>query len=469
MSDTIGIVILAAGKGTRMKIETPKALAQALGRPLLDYVVDASLGFANHSALRAEIGVVVGHRKELLEEWWTNHSNKNFLRLAWQKEQNGTADALKSCFNDLPHFWNHTYTLVACADTPMIEAQEFNRLFETLKSHPDLQGVAATFETHEPKGYGRIVNSNPGFHIVEEKDATEQERRITEVNSGFYILKTSHVKAVLGSIDNKNKSGEFYLTDLFKDNFNVRAVKCGSEIPFLGINTLEQLAHIDHLLLQKKMKKLFADGIRIINPASVHFDHDVEIGLGTVIYPGVTILGKTKIGENVTIESGSFIKNSTIEKNVDILANSYLEEAIIREEATIGPMARIRPGTDVGPESKIGNFVEIKKSKLARGVKISHLSYVGDAEIGENTNLGCGFITCNYDGANKHKSVVGKNTFIGSDVQIIAPIQIGNDAFVAAGSTITKSVPDGGFAISRGQQVTKEGTAKRFLKTKKNP
>jgi bifunctional UDP-N-acetylglucosamine pyrophosphorylase/glucosamine-1-phosphate N-acetyltransferase len=351
----------------------------------------------------------------------------------------------------------------------MIEAQEFNRLFETLKSHPDLLGVAATFETHEPKGYGRIVNGNPGFHIVEEKDATEQERRITEVNSGFYILKTSHVKAVLGSIDNKNKSGEFYLTDLFKDNFNVRAVKCGSEIPFLGINTLEQLAHIDQLLLQKKMKKLFADGIRIINPSSVHFDHDVEIGLGCVIYPGVTILGKTRIGENVTIESGSFIKNSTIEKNVNILANSYLEEAIIREEATIGPMARIRPGTDVGPESKIGNFVEIKKSKLARGVKVSHLSYVGDAEIGENSNIGCGFITCNYDGANKHKSVIGKNTFIGSDVQVIAPIQIGNDAFVAAGSTITKSVPDGGFAISRGQQVTKEGAAKRFLKTKKTP
>lgn len=469
MSDTIGIVILAAGKGTRMKIETPKALAEASGRPLLDYVVDASLGFASHSSLKAEIGVVVGHRKELLEQWWSHHPHKNVLKLAWQKEQNGTADALKSCFNDLPHFWNHTYTLVACADTPMIEAKEFNILFEALKSHPDLVGVAATFETQEPKGYGRIVNGTTGFHIVEEKDASELERRITEVNSGFYILKTSHVKAVLGSIDNKNKSGEFYLTDLFKDNYNVRAVKCGSEIPFLGINTLEQLAHIDQLLMQKKLKKLFTDGIRILNPASVYFDHDVEIGLGSVIYPGVTLLGKTKIGENVKIESGSFIKNSVIEKNVDILANSYLEDAIIRADATIGPMARIRPGTDVGPESKIGNFVEIKKAILARGVKVSHLSYVGDAEIGENSNIGCGFITCNYDGANKHKTVIGKNTFIGSDVQVVAPIQIGNDAFVAAGSTITKSVPDGGFAISRGQQVTKEGAAKRFLKTKKTP
>jgi bifunctional UDP-N-acetylglucosamine pyrophosphorylase/glucosamine-1-phosphate N-acetyltransferase len=469
MSDTIGIVILAAGKGTRMKIETPKALATALGRPLLDYVIDASLAFAAHSSLKAEVGVVVGHKKELLEEWWSNHPHKNVLKLAWQREQNGTADALKSCFNDLPHFWNHAYTMVACADTPMITAEEFKRLFEELKSHPELLGVAATFKTEDPKGYGRIVHGNPGFHIVEEKDATDLERKITEVNSAFYILKTSHVKAVLGSIDNKNKSGEFYLTDLFKDNFNVRSVKCDSEIPFLGINTLEQLAHIDELLLQKKFKKLFADGVRIMNPSTVHLDYDVEIGLGTIIYPGVTILGKTKIGEYVTVESGSFIKNSTIENSVDILANSYLEDAIIRQDATIGPMARIRPGTDVGPESKIGNFVEIKKAKLDRGVKISHLSYVGDAEIGENSNIGCGFITCNYDGANKHKTVIGKNTFIGSDVQVVAPIHIGNDAFVAAGSTITKSVPDGGFAISRGQQVTKEGAAKRFLKTKKTP
>ena len=184
MSDSIGIVILAAGKGTRMKIETPKALAEALGRPLLDYVVDASLAFASHSSLKAEIGVVVGHRKELLEAWWNSHSQRGVLKLAWQKEQNGTADALKSCFNDFPQFWNHTYTLVACADTPMIEAQEFNRLFEALKSEPELVGVAASFETQEPKGYGRIVHSNSGFHIVEEKDASDVERKITEVNSG---------------------------------------------------------------------------------------------------------------------------------------------------------------------------------------------------------------------------------------------------------------------------------------------
>lgn len=468
MSNSIGLVILAAGKGTRMKIDTPKALAKTAGRPLLDYVVDAALNFASASSLKAEIGLVVGHRKELIEEWLKNHPSKEYLKTAWQREQKGTADALKACFNDLPHFWDYDYTLVACADTPMIQASEFQALFSELTSHPELVGVAATFEAHDPKGYGRIVHGNKGFHIVEEKDASDKERNITEVNSGFYILKTKHVKEVLGSIGNNNKSGEFYLTDLFQDQFAVKPVKFPSEVPFLGINTMEQLAEVTKLLRTRKVKQLMLDGIEFLNPKTVHIDHDVKIGVGSVIYPNVTLLGKTVIGEKVVVESGSFIKNSVIHNNTEILAHSYLEEALVHEKATIGPMARLRPGADIGQESKIGNFVEVKKAKLAKGVKVSHLSYVGDAEIGENTNIGCGFITCNYDGVNKHKTKIGSNSFIGSDCQMIAPIEIGNDAFVAAGSTISKSVPDGGFAIGRSQQVIKEGAAKRFLKTKKS-
>lgn len=467
MSQSLGIVILAAGKGTRMKVDTPKALVKALGRPLLDYVVDAALHFASENKLSAQVGVVIGHRKELLEEWWNNHSRKSSLKLAWQREQKGTADALKACFHDLPEFWKNDYTLVACADTPMMEANEFHQLFQTLVLNPELVGVAATFETSEPKGYGRIINSQSGFHIVEEKDASESERKIKEVNSGFYILKTSHIKAVLDSISNNNKSGEFYLTDLFQDKFKVRAVKFPSEVPFLGINTMEQLSAVDQLLMGRKLKKFFTDGVRFLSPQTVYFDYDVEIGLGSVIFPGVTLLGKTKIGQNVVVETGSLIKNSIVENEVEILANSYLEEAHVHSDVTVGPMARLRPGTIVGSASKVGNFVEVKKSVLAPGVKISHLSYVGDAEIGENTNIGCGFITCNYDGVNKHKTKIGSNTFIGSDCQAVAPIEIGNDAFIAAGSTITKNVPHGGFAIARSQQTTKEGAAKRFLKTKK--
>lgn len=468
MSDTIGLVILAAGKGTRMKIDTPKALAKTAGKCLLDYVVDASLNFAHASSLKAEIGLVVGHKKELLEAWLDKHPAKAQLKTAWQKQQNGTADALKACFNDLPHFWNYEYTMVACADTPMIQATEFKILFEALKSSPGLVGVAATFEAHNPKGYGRIIHGNHGFHIVEEKDATEKEREITEVNSGFYILKTSHVKEVLGSIGNNNKSGEFYLTDLFQNKYEVKAVKFPSEVPFLGINTMEQLAECTSLLRKRKVKQLMLDGVEFLNPETVHIDEDVKIGLGSVIYPNVTLLGKTTIGERVVVESGAFIKNSEIKNDSEILAHSYVEEALVHEDVTIGPMARLRPGSDIGSESKIGNFVEVKKSKLAKGVKVSHLSYVGDAEIGENTNIGCGFIACNYDGANKHKTTIGKNTFIGSDCQMVAPITVGDDAFVAAGSTITKDVPSGAFAITRAQQVTKEGAAKRFIKTKKS-
>ena len=467
MSNSLGIVILAAGKGTRMKTDTPKALALCAGKPILDYVVDASLKFATDSSLKAEVGVVVGHKKELLESWLETHCDKSSIKTAWQKEQNGTADALKACFQDLPQFWNNDYTVVACADTPLITKNEFQLLFNDLTSNPDLVGVAATFETDTPFGLGRIVRSDKGFKIVEEKDATDEQRKIQEVNSGFYILKTSHVKAILGQISNKNKSNEFYLTDLFQNEFAVKPVKFPSETPFLGINTLEQLANVDKIVRTKKTKKLMIEGVRFLNPDQVYIDDEVEIGVGCTIYPGCTILGKTKIANNVVVESNCFIKNSSVAEGADILAGSYLEEAVVLENASIGPMARLRPGTEIGPDAKIGNFVEIKKSKLARGAKVSHLSYVGDAEIGADSNIGCGFITCNYDGANKHKTKIGSNTFIGSDVQVIAPIEIGNDAFVAAGSTITKSIPDGGFGIGRTSQVTKEGAAKRFLKTKK--
>ncbi|MBA2405627.1 MAG: bifunctional UDP-N-acetylglucosamine diphosphorylase/glucosamine-1-phosphate N-acetyltransferase GlmU [Bdellovibrionales bacterium] len=450
-----------------MKTDTPKALAICAGKSLLDFVVHEALKFAKNSSLTAEIGVVVGHKKELLEEWWQTHTEKPSIKIAWQKQQNGTADALKACFNDLPHFWNFDYTLVACADTPLITESEFNELFKVMQANPELVGVAATFETANPTGYGRIIKSGKGFKIVEEKDADESQRKISEVNSAFYILKTPHVKAVLGQISNNNKSGEFYLTDLFQSEFPVKAVKFSSEIPFLGINTLEQLAHVDHLIREKKVKKLMIDGVRFLNPQQVYIEADVEIGIGTTIYPGCTLLGSTKIGNNVLVESNCFIKNSSVAENAEILASSYLESAVVLENATIGPMARLRPGTEIGPEAKIGNFVEVKKSKLGRGAKVSHLSYIGDAEIGENSNIGCGFITCNYDGANKHKTKIGSNTFIGSDCQVIAPIEIGNDAFIAAGSTITKSIPDGGFGIGRSPQVIKEGAAKKFLKTKK--
>ena len=465
---TLGVVVLAAGKGTRMKTSTPKALVQTLGRPLIDYVLDAVSTFTESENISCDIGVVIGHKKELLEEWHANHSRKNTMKLAWQREQNGTADALKACFNDLPEFKNYEYTLVACADTPMLRSEDFSKLFSVLKSNSNCLGVAATFHENNPFGYGRIVRSENGFHIVEEKDATDEQRKITEVNSGVYIVKTSHVMDVIGKITNNNKSGEFYLTDLFQDQYSVTPVLFPSGDSFSGVNTLEQLSGVDELLLKQKIRELQLKGVTFLRPHSTYMDHEVEISEGVTIYPGVTLLGKTKIASGVVVESGCFLKNAMIEENVQVLAHSYLEDALVQKGAAVGPMARIRPGTTIGMKAKVGNFVEIKKSHLKDGAKVSHLSYVGDAEIGENTNIGCGFITCNYDGVNKHKTIIGKNTFIGSDCQVIAPIEIGDSSFVAAGSTITKSVPSGAFAVARGQQITKEGTASRFLKTKKS-
>jgi len=464
MADTIGTVILAAGKGTRMKTDTPKALALAAGKPLLDYVIQSVKSFSEKENLTLDIGVVVGHQKELLIDWLDSLTFK--VKTAWQKEQLGTADALKSCFHDLPEFWNYTYTMIACADTPLISASEFHRLFQELKSDSVLMGVAATFSTSQPTGYGRIVRSSKGFHIVEEKDATDDERKISEVNSGFYIVRTDHLKQVLNQISNKNKSGEFYLTDLFQDQYAVKAVPFSNETPFLGINTLEQLSHVSDILRSQKLKQLMESGVTILDPRTCYIDHAVSVGVGSILYPFTTILGKTQIGEKVMIESGCFIKNSRIENGAHLLANSYLEEALVRSEASVGPMAHLRPGSDLGEKVKVGNFVEIKKSILKAGAKVSHLSYVGDAEIGEKTNIGCGFITCNYDGAQKHRTKIGAETFIGSDCQVIAPIEIGSKAFVAAGSTITKNIPDGGFGIARSQQVIKEGAAKKFLKSK---
>jgi bifunctional UDP-N-acetylglucosamine pyrophosphorylase/glucosamine-1-phosphate N-acetyltransferase len=467
MNKTIGIVILAAGKGTRMKSELPKALVPSLGKPLIQYVLESSRSFCEKANLNFATSIVVGHRKELIENWLETYSYKDQIKLAWQKEQKGTADALKACFQELPEFWQNDYTIVACADTPLITDYEFQQLFNQLTSDSNLEGVAATFDLENPFGYGRIVRREQGFHIIEEKDASDDQKRITEVNSGFYIIKTSHLKRTLGEISNNNKAGEFYLTDLFQDHFFVKPVKFSSHEAFLGINTFEQLNKVNMIIQNRIFLKLLNSGVMILNPSCTYIEETVQISSGTIIYPGTTILGNTIIHEDVLVEPGCVIRSSFINKGASILANSYLESAVVRSGASIGPMARLRPGSDIGKEAKVGNFVEIKKSKLGDGAKVSHLSYVGDAEIGDQTNIGCGFITCNYDGINKHKTNIGSHSFIGSDCQMVAPISIGNNVFVAAGSTITKNIPDDGFAIARSTQVTKEGMAKKFLKSKK--
>lgn len=465
MSEKVGIVILAAGQGTRMKINRPKPLVPLLGKCLIDFPIKESLKFLKSKGLEGSLNIVLGHKKEDVEKHLKNSykETEEEFNYVFQKEQKGTADALISYFNSSENALKNTYTLVECADTPLIEEKDLILLYDKLQND-NLCGIAATFETKNPTGYGRILNSSKGFRIVEEKEATAKEREIEEVNSGLYIFKTSFILEYLEKINNSNSTSEFYLTDLFQMGLNVDTYNFGCVERFVGINDIFQLEKVESQLRTKENNRHKENGVRFIDSSTAYIDMDVEIGAGTTVYPNVLIEGKTEIGEGVMIEPGVVIKNSTIKDFSQIRAYSYLESCIISDTASIGPFARIRPMAIIGAKSKIGNFVEIKKSTLGVGSKVSHLSYIGDAEIGDDTNIGCGFITCNYDGKNKHKTIIGKGSFIGSDSQTVAPVTIGDECFVASGSTINEDMPDGSFAISRGKQVTKDKMAKRFLK-----
>jgi bifunctional UDP-N-acetylglucosamine pyrophosphorylase/glucosamine-1-phosphate N-acetyltransferase len=457
MTNLTSIVILAAGKGTRLKMDIPKPLAPLHKTSLIDYVVKSAKNFG-------DLFLVTGHQGELVQD----HMSKNWpdLKVNYvnQKEQLGTGHAVRTYFEQIDTAKSYKYTIVACADTPLLTEEVFQTLNDEIESGFD--AVCASFIDETPKGYGRIVRSDKGFTIVEEKDATETQRKITEVNSGLYIFKTDYLNDHIFNIDSNNKGGEFYLTDTFKADANVKPLVFEDKNLFLGINDLFQLSVADRKLRNRNMKNLLAEGVRVLD-MSHSYIYTEKIGVGSVIYPNVHIDVDCKIGKNVTIEPGCIINNSTIEDNVHLKAYTYLTDSIVRDSAKVGPMSQLRPGSDIGEGSKLGNFVEVKKSKIAKNTSVSHLSYVGDAEIGNNVNIGCGFITCNYDGANKHKTIIGDGSFIGSDCQMVAPITIGKDAYVGSGSTVNKDVPDGAFAIARARQTNKEDMARKFIKKKK--
>lgn len=465
MSDKINVVILAAGKGTRLKIDMAKPLVPCLGRPLVGHVVEALLQFESKTKSSLDIGVVVGHKKDELKAYLDQSFSHEFS-YAHQKEQLGTGHALQTFFKTYPNAWDRPFTFILCADTPLITSKTYEVLMSNLKSK-NLNALVASFKKKDPKGYGRIIKESMGLKIIEEKDADDNQRKIQEVNSGLYLMETSYIKKYLNSLDDKNESGEFYLTDLMKVEERVGSHVFGDASEFLGVNDLVQLDNAREILQKRINETHMRNGVMIINPSTVSIEPSVEIESGAIIYAHTELRGDSYIASEAIIESGCHIKNSKILTKAIIKSNSYLEGASIGENSQIGPMARIREGSNIASDCKIGNFVETKKSKLDQGVKVSHLSYVGDAEIGENTNIGCGFITCNYDGENKHQTIIGKNSFIGSDCQTVAPIEIGSSCFIGSGSTINKNVPDNAFAIARQKQVTKEDMAKRFLKQSK--
>ena len=463
MKQDITCVILAAGKGTRLKLSTPKALLTVCGSKMVDYAVNTCSEFVNKCDLSGVVSIIVGHKKESVIEHIKLYGNDQ-LEFIHQEQQNGTGHAVKEFCSQTKS--ESDYVLIMCVDTPLVDSKIVESFYHNFKQS-QADASVATFVASSPTGYGRIVKQEScrGFRIVEEQDADNEIKKITKVNSGLYLFRRDYLKNKIEALNTNNASGELYLTDLFTDDSNVKSFSVeNGETIFMGVNDLKQAEEIELKIRESKVNELRENGVRFIDSSSVYIDRAVELGPASVVYPNVMITGDSKIGENVVIGMGCIIDDANIESGVILKPYTVIEGSTISKDCQVGPFARVRPGSMIGEASKIGNFVETKKCVLEKGVKVSHLSYVGDASVGKNSNIGCGFITCNYDGEKKHKTEIGEGCFIGSDSQMIAPVKLGDRCYVASGSTINKDMPDDSFAISRGRQETKEGLAKKFIK-----
>ena len=445
------VLILAAGKGTRMKSGRPKVLHPVAGTPMIDYVLEAAAGLGAASRT-----VVVGHEAAQLQAALAAHAD---LRFVLQEPQLGTAHAVQQA---APLFAGVKGTLVLLSgDVPLLSVETLRAL---LTRH-EASGAAATILTavvSNPFGYGRIIRDGDSVAaIVEQRDATEAERAVPEINSGIYAFDLEPLFPALVQIASNNAQKEFYLTDLVgiyrRAGRKVSALVADRPEEILGINSRAELAAMSQRVWQARRAALMAAGVTLEDPATTYVDRGVTIGPDTVIRPGVSLLGRTSIGARVVIHSGVRIVDSQVADDVTVLDHCVVVGSQVAEGASVGPFAHVRPGSELCAGSRIGNFVEVKKTKLGRGSKASHLAYLGDATIGEKVNIGAGTITCNYDGVKKHQTVIEDGVFIGSDSQLVAPVTIGKGAYVAAGSTITDEVPPGALGIARSKQVNKEG------------
>ena len=349
--------------------------------------------------------------------------------------------------------------LITCGDTPLLKEETLRNLKDAF-DEKKLDCIVLSCKVKNPFGYGRIVKENGKIsNIVEEKEADENEKKIDEINTGVYIFKNESLLYAIEKIDNNNSKGEYYLTDAIKiltsEGYNVDSFQIEDEDEILGVNSKVQLAQAEKILRNRKNVELMDSGVILIDPNTAYIEDNVQIGQDTIIYPNVTIQGNTKIGKNCEILGNTRIENSVIADNVKIEA-SVVEQSILEQGVTVGPFAHLRPKAYLKETVHVGNFVEIKNATLEKGVKTGHLTYIGDAEIGQDTNVGAGTITCNYDGKNKHKTKIGKNAFIGSNSIIVAPVEIGDKVLTAAGSVITKDIPDEALAFGRAKQVNKE-------------
>lgn len=451
---TIMSIVLAAGQGKRMKSKQYKVLHPVCGKPMVGHVLDTV-----KQANSEKIIVVVGHGAEKVQAYLGDDAQ--FVK---QEQQLGTGHAVLQA-KDLLAQEDGT-TIVICGDTPLVKSSTIEQMI-TLHEQSGAAATILTASFADPTGYGRIIRNEQGIveRIVEQKDCSAAEAAVQEINTGTYCFENKKLFEALSRVTNENAQGEYYLTDvigLFRAAGEVVQGYCTNDLAeAIGVNDRVALAEAEQLMRARINRQHLINGVTLIDPASTYIEAGVTIGADTIIYPGTVLKGKTAIGEDCIIGPQSEISNSTLHNGVTV-KQSVLDQAEVGDESSIGPFAYLRPGSIVGKHCKIGDFVELKNAKLDDGSKVSHLSYVGDAEVGKDVNIGCGAITVNYDGFNKSKTIIGDHAFIGSNVNLIAPVKVGEGAYVVAGSTVTKDVPSGDLAIARQRQENKPGYAEKI-------
>lgn len=455
------VIILAAGKGTRMKSEKAKVLHEVGGVPMLSYVLDAAKGTGADKTV-----VIIGHQADKVMDLFAGKD----LTFAEQKEQLGTGHAVMQAEKALKGFRGDV--LILSGDVPLITKETLNGL---LKNHSDQKATLTvlTTEPENPHGYGRIITDSRGAvkKIVEQKDATEKEKGVREINTGIYCVDSSFLFKALKEIKPQNAQKEYYLTDIVgiavKEKEPVFTSKTRDFEEVMGINSRIDLAEAECAIRIKTIQDLMVSGVTLIDPYNTYIAPSVRIGRDTVVYPGVMLEGNTSIGSDCLIGPGSIITDSKIGNGVKVRAYSVIEESEVMDGAFVGPMAHLRPASVIDKNAHIGNFVEVKKATIGQGSKANHLTYIGDATIGKGVNIGAGTITCNYDGVKKYQTIIEDNVFVGSDTQLIAPVKIGKGSLIGAGTTVTRDVPDDSLVLSRVKQITKPGWTKNRKDIKK--
>ena len=451
-------IILAAGEGKRMKSNIAKPLQQAAGKALVEWVLDTAEETGSDENI-----VVIGHKAEDVKAYLGDRA-----KYAYQYEQLGTGHAVMQGIESIKDV--DGTVMVLYGDSPLIEAETLKRVRED-HSKKMRAATVITAIADEPYGYGRIVRENGEIvRIVEQKDASEDEQKITEVNSGMYFFDIQKLKESLSKITNDNSQGEYYITDVIEIMLS-EGEKVGAYVTDLeqtmGVNDKLQLSQVGKILNRRKVEALMLAGVTIIDPDKVQVTTNVKVGRDTVLYPGTVLEGDTVIGENWVIGSNTSLNNCKVGNNTKILETVGIDSEI-GSDTNVGPFAYLRPGTKVGSEVKIGDFVEVKNSTIDDGTKVAHLTYIGDADVGKRVNFGCGTVVVNYDGVNKHRTIIEDDCFIGCNTNLVSPVVVRHGAYTAAGSTITDEVPPESLAIARSKQVVKEQwTAKRKDSKKK--